>query len=117
MLNNHKKSGEKDCYNIIPTLLYMGKSSERHIVRAIDNLCSNCKYYNFEGVEPNLIIYIVPSKSSTEVFDDARGYIETILEDESKDADVYKRAKSIMARLQLGEQQVDDSNEESNTAS
>jgi hypothetical protein len=41
------KDGEKDSYNILPTLLFMGRLSypgvQRHIVRAIDNLISNCK--------------------------------------------------------------------------
>lgn len=50
MLTNNKKSGEnknKDCFDVLPTLLFMGKDSksgvQRHIVRAIDNLSSNSK--------------------------------------------------------------------------
>lgn len=48
MLTNNKKSGgkqNKDCFNVLPTLLLMGKDAkpgvQRHIVRAIDNLSSN----------------------------------------------------------------------------
>lgn len=45
---NGTKDGARDCYNVLPTLLIMGKSPasdvHRHIVRAIDNLSSNCKY-------------------------------------------------------------------------
>jgi hypothetical protein len=50
MLTNNKKSGEKkkDCFNVLPTLLMIGKDSksgvQRHIVRAIDNLSSNGEY-------------------------------------------------------------------------
>lgn len=43
---NGTKDGKKDSYNVLPTLLLMGKSSsgvQRHIVRAIDNLSSNSK--------------------------------------------------------------------------
>lgn len=45
---NGAKDGARDSYNVLPTLLIMGKSPasdvHRHIVRAIDNLSSNCKY-------------------------------------------------------------------------
>lgn len=44
---NNTKEGGKDAYNVLPTLLYMGKVSpsgvQRHVVRAIDNLSSNGK--------------------------------------------------------------------------
>lgn len=47
MLSSGKKFGDKDGYNVIPTLLFMSKTTkpdiQRHIVRAIDNLSSNCK--------------------------------------------------------------------------
>lgn len=50
MLTDNKKSGEKknkDCFNVLPTLLLVGKDAkagvQRHIVRAIDNLTSNSK--------------------------------------------------------------------------
>lgn len=50
MLTNDKKSGEKkkDCFNVLPTLLMIGKDSksgvQRHIVRAIDNLSGNGEF-------------------------------------------------------------------------
>ncbi|KAI8641760.1 hypothetical protein BD408DRAFT_417615 [Parasitella parasitica] len=97
MLTNVKKSGEnqKDCFNVLPTLLFVGKDSkpgvQRHIVRAIDNLNSN-----------------VPINSSAdhwlELFDDAYAYIKQVLlmqegdEDNTIDVDTVKRANSILSR-------------------
>lgn len=49
---NGTKDENKHAYNVLPTLLFMGKSDsethivQRHIVRAIDNLCSNRKCEN-----------------------------------------------------------------------
>lgn len=46
---NRNKRGEKDAYNVLPTLLYMGRVSpsgvRRQVVRAIDNLNSKGKFF------------------------------------------------------------------------
>ncbi|GAN11506.1 hypothetical protein MAM1_0641c11069 [Mucor ambiguus] len=99
MLTNNKKSGEKknkDCFNVLPTLLLIGKGSkmgvQRHIVRAIDNLSNNMR------IDP-------PADHWHEIFGDAYIYINQILqkqqvegEDNTVDVDTIKRAKSIIAR-------------------
>ncbi|GAA5798508.1 hypothetical protein HPULCUR_003912 [Helicostylum pulchrum] len=85
---NRNKRGEKDAYNVLPTLLYMGRVSpsgvRRQVVRAIDNL-------NSKG-------------DSRGLFNDAYSYIRKILRDDDgneKDIDTIKRAKSIIAREKL----------------
>ncbi|CAO3655029.1 unnamed protein product [Mucor fragilis] len=102
MLTNNKKSGEnknKDCFDVLPTLLFMGKDSksgvQRHIVRAIDNLSSNM------SIDP-------PADHWRDVFGDAYVYINQILhkqqvdgEDNTIDVDTIKRAKSILAREKI----------------
>ncbi|KAL9546078.1 hypothetical protein MBANPS3_006844 [Mucor bainieri] len=99
MLTSNKKSGElknKDCFNVLPTLLLIGKNSkmgvQRHIVRAIDNLSSNMP------IDP-------PADHWRGVFGDAYVFITQILqkqqvegEDNTVDVDTIKRAKSIIAR-------------------
>ncbi|KAI8090425.1 hypothetical protein BDF21DRAFT_411242 [Thamnidium elegans] len=88
---NRKKEEEKDAYNVLPTLLYLGKVSpsgvQRHVVRAIDNLSSNVSLADSRGL-----------------FNDAYLYIRKILQDDDgneKDIDTIKRAKSIIAREKL----------------
>lgn len=91
---NGTKDGARDCYNVLPTLLIMGKSPasdvHRHIVRAIDNLSSN-----------------LPASENhrwKELFGEAYTYICRILEEDAgneKDADVIKRAKGIVAREKM----------------
>ncbi|KAG2190144.1 hypothetical protein INT46_005189 [Mucor plumbeus] len=102
MLTNNKKSGEKKkyCFNVLPTLLMIGKDSksgvQRHIVRAIDNLSSNVP------INP-------PADHWRELFGDAYAYINQILqrqeegrgEEPTVDIDTIKRAKSIVAREKL----------------
>lgn len=48
---NDTKDGAKDAYSVLPTLLFIDQLSspgvQRHIVRAIDNLSSNCKFLCF----------------------------------------------------------------------
>ncbi|KAI9478785.1 MAG: armadillo-type protein [Benjaminiella poitrasii] len=85
-----------DCFNVLPTLLSMGKVSksdvQRHIVRAIDNLSSNVPLTSGDDNTPS---------HWRELFGDAYLYISKILEDEDgdvKDVDTIKRAKSIIAR-------------------
>ncbi|KAI8975163.1 hypothetical protein BDF20DRAFT_914129 [Mycotypha africana] len=98
-IENKKKISGKDGYNVLPTLLMMGKSTsksevQRHIVRAVDNLNSNLPLSENDTVPLHL----------NALFSDAYDFIDTILtntykeEEEPKDADMIKRAKSIMAR-------------------
>lgn len=66
---NRKNQGEKDAYNVLPTLLYMGKVSpsgvQRHVVRAIDNLSSNSKFFfSFSFFGNSLVIPYTPKKKS-----------------------------------------------------
>ncbi|KAL7316618.1 hypothetical protein PS15m_005696 [Mucor circinelloides] len=102
MLTNNKKSGgkqNKDCFNVLPTLLLMGKDAkpgvQRHIVRAIDNLSSN------RPIDPS-------ADDWHKVFGDAYVYINHILqkqqeddEDNFIDVDTIKRATSIIARAKI----------------
>ncbi|CEP16396.1 hypothetical protein [Parasitella parasitica] len=100
MLTNNEKADEnkKDCFNVLPALLFMGKDFkpgvQRHIVRAIDNLSSNVPINS-------------PNDHWHELFGDAYAYIKQILlmqekeEDNTIDVDTVKRAKSIVAREKL----------------
>ncbi|KAG2196323.1 hypothetical protein INT47_009318 [Mucor saturninus] len=95
LTSQNGKGDNKDAYNVLPTLLFMGKSDsethivQRHIVRAIDNLNSNFRPKNgrWKGL-----------------FNDACVYIRKVLDNydgNEKDLDTIKRAKSILAREKL----------------
>lgn len=114
MLTNKRgtKDGNKDSYNVLPILLFMGKSDaqrhvvQRHIVRAIDNLSSNSKYTVLDvPFETNILSSVRPKDIRwKELFSEACLYIRKVLDEydgNEKDVDTIKRAKGIIARERL----------------
>lgn len=106
------KDGNKDSYNVLPILLFMGKSDaqrhvvQRHIVRAIDNLSSNSKYTVLDvPFETNNLSSVRPKDIRwKELFSEACLYIRKVLDEydgNEKDVDTIKRAKGIIARERL----------------
>jgi hypothetical protein len=96
----------KDAFNVVPTLLLMGKEAssdvQRHIVRAIDNLNSHGKIVTRLAKKPTsahgITIVSLDGNHWQDLFSDAYVYINKILEKNEKDDDTVKRAKSILAR-------------------